>query len=224
MNNYTIAIDGHSACGKSTLAKALAEQLRYQYIDTGAMYRAVTLYFIRHHIDITNNEDISNALDKIDIRFDRNEHGAQITYLNNKPVSEEIRTIEVSDMVSEVAALSLVRKKLVHSQQEMGKYGGIVMDGRDIGTVVFPHAEFKFFVTASKEIRVQRRYEELTKKGIVVSKSIILKNLEKRDFIDSNRKDSPLRQADDAILLDNSEMNKKDQLEFVLQIINKMAS
>ncbi|MDA3882743.1 MAG: (d)CMP kinase [Bacteroidales bacterium] len=220
-----IAIDGHSSCGKSTIAKTLAKELDFLYVDTGAMYRAVTLYCIQHNLIDTNQvqeEDLRHHMSQISISFqqvENSEFSEQKTYLNGVCVEKEIRGIEVSNQVSVVSTLDFVRQKLVEMQREYAAKNNMVMDGRDIGTVVFPHADYKFFVTASVEVRAQRRYNELIAKGEQVSFEEISANIEKRDFIDSTRKESPLRQADDAIVLDNSAMTRKEQMEWILQRI-----
>ncbi len=212
-----IAIDGHSSCGKSTLAKSLAEKLDYTYIDTGAMYRAVTYYLLEHAIDFTNEADVIEVLPNIQISF-KNGH----TILNGQDIEADIRKMEVSNAVSPVSTLSSVRKKLVEQQREMANRGrGIVMDGRDIGTVVFPNARLKIFLTANTDIRAQRRYQELLQKGLNVNLSEIKENLTRRDKIDSNRKDSPLLQAKDAVLLDNSNLSREDQLHLVLDLVEQ---
>ena len=216
MKKITIAIDGHSSCGKSTMAKELARKVGYIYVDTGAMYRSVTLYALRHGLF---NADGSVKLDElkaemphIQISFQLNaETGRPDTYLNGERVEDLIRSLEVSSHVSPIAAVGFVREALVAQQQEMGKGGGVVMDGRDIGTVVFPNAELKIFVTASAEVRAQRRYDELQQKGMPADYQDILKNVQERDYIDSHREVSPLRQADDALLLDNSHMTIPEQ-------------
>ena len=214
-----IAIDGYSSCGKSTFAKLLAKKLAYAYIDTGAMYRAVTLFAIRNNLFINNKlqtEELGNRLGEIAIRFVRNEQtGANETFLNNENVEETIRTLEVSNKVSEVSSLRPVRERMVELQRNMAAGGGMVMDGRDIGTVVFPNADLKLFMTAQPEIRAQRRYDELKAKGQNVSFDEILENLSARDLADSTRTESPLRQADDAIVLDNSFMTPDEQLIWV---------
>ncbi len=217
MKKIIIAIDGHSACGKSTLARDLATQLGYAYIDTGAMYRAVTLYFLQNSIPLDNADAILDALDKIKIQFRRANHQNR-TILNEDDVENAIRDLEVSKMVSEVAALSAVRKDMVKQQQEMGLEKGIVMDGRDIGTVVFPKAELKLFLTANLDTRTERRLKELQEKGLEVDRLEIIENLRKRDYIDSTRADSPLRQAEDAVLIDNSNLTKEEQLEKALSL------
>ena len=215
-----IAIDGHSSCGKSTVAKQLAKQLGYIYLDSGAMYRAVTLFALRHQLagnGKVNEQALIDRLDEITIEFRLNETtGENETYLNGANVEEEIRQLPVASHVSPVATIREVREAMVQQQQAMGKNKGIVMDGRDIGTVVFPDAELKIFMTASPEVRAQRRYDELKAKGQTMSFEDILKNVEDRDRIDSGRKESPLKQADDALILDNSYLNREEQLEWAL--------
>ncbi len=213
-----IAIDGHSSCGKSTLAKELSKTLGYGYVDTGAMYRAITLYFIQHQVDITEAAAVTAALKKISITF-VNKNGKNRTILNNKDVEEEIRQMYVSEMVSPVATISSVRKAMVKQQQEMGQQKGIILDGRDIGTVVFPNAALKLFVTATIDTRAKRRYLELTQKGMSVKLEEVAGNLAERDQIDSNRADSPLKQADDAILIDNTNLSRVEQLAMVLALV-----
>jgi len=217
MKKINIAIDGHSSCGKSTLAKALAAKLHYLYIDSGAMYRAVTLYFLNKGTDINNAEAVKAHLEEITISF-KNHNGENRTLLNDADVSEEIRSMAINNFVSPVAAISSVRKKLVHQQQIIGSKKGVVMDGRDIGTVVFPDAEIKIFLTANIETRAQRRFDELRRKGNAVSLEEIKYNLAERDRIDSNRLDSPLKQAQDAILLDNSNLTPIEQCLFVYNL------
>ena len=213
-----IAIDGYSSCGKSTLAKAMAKKLEYVFIDTGAMYRAVALFFLRAGIDFDNTLDIAAALNKITLQFKYNPATLQSDmYLNEENVEQEIREMRVSQKVSEVAALALVRDFAVAQQQAMGESKGIVMDGRDIGTVVFPKAELKIFVTASPDIRVQRRFLELSAKSPAITVEEISKNLQHRDLIDTTREHSPLKQADDALVLDNSNMSREEQLTIALQ-------
>ena len=207
-DKYTIAIDGYSACGKSTLARALARRLGYRYIDTGAMYRAVTLYFQRHRIDPKDPDAVREAVPHLHIDFRPDDNHV---LLNNEDVEGEIRSLEVSQMVSPVAALSDVRRAMVELQRKMGRDGGVILDGRDIGTVVFPDADLKLFVTADQETRTDRRLSELISAGREVSREEVAENLRERDYIDSHREDSPLRQADDAILLDNTNLNL-DQL------------
>ena len=220
MKKITIAIDGHSSCGKSTMAKALAQKVGYVYVDTGAMYRSVTLYVLRHDLfredGSIKTEELETALKDIVIE-QKLVDGKTTTFLNGENVERDIRTLEVSNHVSPVAALPFVRTALVAQQQRMGENGGIVMDGRDIGTVVFPHAELKIFVTASAEVRAQRRYDELKEKGMAADYDDILKNVQERDYIDSHRDVSPLRQADDALLLDNSHLTIAEQDEWLMQ-------
>jgi cytidylate kinase len=213
-----IAIDGFSSCGKSTLAKAMAKNLQYVFIDTGAMYRAVALFFLRAGIDFDNTTDIAAALNKITLQFKYNPASLQSDmYLNEENVEQEIREMRVSQKVSEVAAIALVRDFAVAQQQAMGESKGIVMDGRDIGTVVFPKAELKIFVTASPDIRVQRRFLELSAKNAAITVAEISENLQHRDLIDTTREHSPLKQADDALILDNSNMTREAQLDIALQ-------
>lgn len=220
MKKITIAIDGYSSCGKSTMAKDLARSIGYVYIDTGAMYRAVTLYAMRHGIIHSGSIDadrLQAEMGNINISFKLNtETGMPDTYLNGELVEREIRTLEVSNNVSPIATLAFVRTAMVCQQQAMGKEKGIVMDGRDIGTTVFPDAELKIFVTASPEVRAQRRYDELKSKGMPAEYNDILANVKERDYIDSHREVSPLRQAEDAIVLDNSHMTIPEQKEWLL--------
>ncbi|RBW60310.1 (d)CMP kinase [Tenacibaculum sp. E3R01] len=220
----TIAIDGFSSTGKSTIAKQLAKQLGYIYVDTGAMYRAVTLYAMQqNYISEThfNTDDLISDLSNISLSFSFNEEmGFAEMFLNKKNVEKEIRTLEVSKLVSKISTISEVRKKLVSEQQEMGKNKGIVMDGRDIGTVVFPNAELKLFMTASADKRAKRRYKELIDRGDKVNYEEILQNVEERDRIDSTREDSPLILADDAIEFDNSNMGLKDQFNRIMSLVN----
>ena len=219
MKKITIAIDGYSSCGKSTMAKDLAREVGYIYIDSGAMYRAVTLYCLENGLftnESIDTERLESAMPDIRISFELNpETQRPMTFLNGKNVEDRIRTMEVSNRVSPVAALPFVRKALVELQQEMGRAKGIVMDGRDIGTAVFPDAELKIFVTASAEIRAQRRYDELKAKGQEASFEEILTNVKERDYIDQNREVSPLRQAEDALLLDNSNMTIEEQKQWL---------
>jgi cytidylate kinase len=219
----TVAIDGYSSCGKSTLAKQLAAALNYSYVDTGAMYRAVTLYFIRNQIDLFHPEQVVNALGNISIDFRINpKTQQQETYLNGENIESEIRVNpRVASVVSDVSAISEVRRFLVKQQQHMGNLKGIVMDGRDIGTVVFPDAELKLFVTADPMVRAKRRFDELVEKGQATTIEEVLANLEKRDHIDSNRADSPLLQAADAIVLDNSNLTREEQFEWVMKLVNQ---
>lgn len=220
MKKIVIALDGHSSSGKSTMAKDLAREIGYTYIDTGAMYRAVTLYSLQHHFcegNLVNEEALEKALDNIRITFRLNpETGRPDTYLNGVNVEKEIRSIEVAGWVSAIASLGCVREALVAKQQAMGKEKGIVMDGRDIGTVVFPDAELKIFVTASPEVRAQRRVDELKAKGEDISYESVLESVKRRDHIDSTRAISPLRQADDALVLDNSNMSIEEQKAWLL--------
>ena len=217
MKKIIITLDGYSSCGKSTLAKQMAAHLNYVFIDSGAMYRAITLYFIRHGIDVTNSDAVIEALKHIHLAFILNEQtGRADMYLNDENVEEEIRGLEVSNQVSQVAALEPVRIFSVAQQQLMGTQKGIVMDGRDIGTAVFPEAELKIFVTASPEVRLERRYQELVAKDAAITKAEIKANLEMRDHIDSTREFSPLKQAHDALVLDNSSLTREAQLELAL--------
>jgi len=225
MKKITIAIDGFSSTGKSTLAKQLAATLGYVYVDTGAMYRAVAYFAMQHNLVSETHLDKAGLiaqLPNINLRFQFNPAlGFAEMYLNNENIETQIRTIEVSRMVSKVAEVSEVRAKLVEQQQEMGKDKGIVMDGRDIGTVVFPDAELKLFMTASSRTRAQRRFDELVEKGQHVTFEEVLQNVEERDYIDTHREDSPLVKADDAIEIDNSSLNKKEQFELVLSLVKE---
>ena len=212
-----ITIDGWSSCGKSTLARQMAKELGYTYIDSGAMYRAITLYFLRNHIDWTEHHQVEEALKKITLEFRSNhKSGLSEMYLNGENVEYVIRDLVVAEKVSDVAAIREVREFAVHQQQMMGKKKGIVMDGRDIGTVVFPHAELKIFMTADNTIRVARRFKELYDKNPNITIEEVKSNLEMRDYIDSHREVSPLRKAEDAIELDNSHITMKGQLEMGL--------
>lgn len=213
--NFIIAIDGFSSCGKSTVAKALAKNLNFVFVDSGAMYRAVTVYFLRNNIDLNNTAQVEEALANIHIDFIPNTEKTQIL-LNGEDVSDEIRQMHVSDNVSEVSAIKAVRTAMVAQQQQLGKVKNIVMDGRDIGTTVFPDADLKIFMTASQEVRAARRYAELTANGEGVTIEEVKANLAHRDHIDSTREESPLRQAEDAIILDNSNLCQEEQLAFVL--------
>ncbi len=225
MKKITIAIDGHSSCGKSTMAKDLARRIGYVYIDTGAMYRAVTLFAMRHNLIANGQVDaakLQEEMGNIHISLRLNpETQRPDTYLNGECVEREIRTMEVSRHVSLIAALPFVRSAMVEMQREMGKEKGVVMDGRDIGTVVFPHAELKIFVTASAEVRAQRRYDELTAKGEKCDYEEILENVKERDHIDSTRETSPLRQAEDAIVLDNTHMTIPEQENWLMEEYKK---
>ena len=223
-----IAIDGFSSCGKSTMAKDLAREIGYIYVDTGAMYRSVTLYALRHGMFRADGSIDTGALEaampEIRITFKLNkETGRPDTYLNGELVEKDIRTMEVSSKVSPIAALPFVRKALVEQQQMMGREKGIVMDGRDIGTAVFPDAELKVFVTASAEVRAQRRYDELKAKAMEADYASILKNVEERDYIDSHREVSPLRKADDAVELDNSHMTIAEQKQWLREKFEERA-
>jgi len=218
-----IAIDGYSSCGKSTITKRIAEKLDYIYIDTGAMYRAVTLYMINHNVDLHDLASVKKALDQITINFAKQDNKL-LVQLNGAFVEDEIRTLKVSSSVSEVAAISMVRKFLVTQQQQIASQKGVVMDGRDIGTVVMPDAEVKFFITADKLVRVQRRYDELIANGKTVTKQEVQHNLEHRDYIDSHRKDSPLSKAKDAILFDNTNLTREEQFEKAMELIEKKRS
>lgn len=229
MKKIIIAIDGFSSCGKSTMAKDLAKEIGYIYIDSGAMYRAVTLYCLEHSLfnadGSIRESELKSRMKDIRITFRLNpETQLPMTFLNGTNVEERIRTLDVSSRVSPVAALGFVRQAMVEQQQAMGKEKGIVMDGRDIGTAVFPQAELKIFVTASARIRAQRRYDELKAKGQDVSFEDILKNVEERDRIDQTREISPLRKADDAILLDNSRMTVNEQKEWLKERFNEAAN
>lgn len=228
MRKITIAIDGHSSCGKSTMAKDLAKAIGYIYVDTGAMYRAVTLYALNQELwdenGVLDTERLESMIPEIEIGFCLNEEtGKPDTYLNGVCVESEIRGMEVSGKVSEIAALPFVREALVAQQQRMGASKGVVMDGRDIGTVVFPDAELKVFVTASPEVRAQRRYDELLRKGTPADYEEVLLNVKERDYADSHREVSPLRQAEDAILLDNSNMTIPEQNAWLLAEYQRVA-
>lgn len=219
MKKIIIAIDGYSACGKSTTAKLVANRLQYIYIDSGAMYRAVTLYFCQNYITLSDPHAVTQALSNIHINFVYNPHNQQNeTHLNGLNVEEEIRKMYISEKVSEVSAVAEVRKAMVHQQQKMGKKRGVVMDGRDIGTCVFPDAELKIFMTADILVRAQRRQEELLEKQETVDFNDIIKNLQMRDHLDTTRSQSPLRKAEDAYLLDNTYMTVEEQIDFVTNL------
>lgn len=219
MKKIIITIDGWSSCGKSTLAKQLAKELGYIYIDSGAMYRAITLYFLRNHIDWTDDAEVNAALTDIILEFKFNTKSQQSEiFLNGENVEYVIRDLIIAEKVSDVAAIALVRTFAVAQQQKMGEHKGIVMDGRDIGTTVFPDAELKFFMTADIAVRVERRYMEMFEKNPNISIDDVKANLEMRDYIDSNREISPLRKAADAIELDNTNLTIDEQLEMALQI------
>ena len=214
MKKIIITIDGWSSCGKSTLARQLARELHYVYIDSGAMYRAITLYFLRHHVDWTIPAAVEEALKHIKLEFVTNHKNGQTEmWLNGENVEYVIRDLVIAEKVSDVAAVRSVREFAVAKQQEMGKNKGIVMDGRDIGTTVFPHAELKIFMTADEKVRVQRRFKELYEKNPNITLEEVKQNLAHRDYIDSHREVSPLRQAGDAIVLDNSHLTMKQQLD-----------
>ena len=221
-----IAIDGHSSCGKSTMAKSIAQELRYNYIDSGAMYRVVTLYALRNGLinnGVPDTEKLIAELKNIKITFKWDEiSGKNTTFLNGENVEEEIRRLEVSENVSPISTIAEVRHEMVKQQRENSKNKGIVMDGRDIGTVVFPDAELKIFMTASPEIRAQRRFLELKEKGQEVDFESILQNVEGRDEIDSNREVSPLKRAEDALILDNSCLSREDQLKWTLDKVKEI--
>lgn len=226
MKKITIAIDGHSSCGKSTMAKELARKLGYIYVDTGAMYRTVTLYAMRNNLFTSDGEvkvdELQKKMSDIKVSFCLNkETGKPDACLNDEVVETIIRSIEVSNHVSKIAAIPFVREAMVDQQRRMGAEKGIVMDGRDIGTTVFPDAELKIFVTASAQVRAQRRFDELQQKGMPADFEDILKNVEERDYLDSHREVSPLRQAEDAILLDNSNMTIPEQNEWLMQQVEK---
>lgn len=220
-----ITIDGFSSCGKSTLAKQLAKRLNYTYIDSGAMYRAITLYFLRNNVDLAKEREIRDALKNITLEFVVNEtSGSSEIYLNEENVEYIIRDIVIAEKVSDVAALKDVRTFAVAEQQKMGIHKGIVMDGRDIGTTVFPNAEIKIFMVADEAVRVERRYAEMFDKNPNVTLDEIKSNIAMRDYIDSNRKISPLRKADDAIELDNTHLTPKEQLDFALKLVKNIGA
>ncbi len=220
MSKIIVAVDGFSSCGKSTTAKGVAARFGYSYIDTGAMYRAVTLYFVQNHVSLTNPKEIQKALENIKVDFHRNpENGLNETYLNGLNVEDEIRKLYIANRVSEVSAISEVRRAMVAQQQRMGRGRGVVLDGRDVGTVVFPNAELKVFMTADPTIRAERRQIELLAKGEMLNVSEILKNINHRDQIDTTRTDSPLRQAEDAILIDTTGMTLDGQIQLLSEMI-----
>lgn len=217
-----IAVDGYSSCGKSTFAKAIARELDYLYIDSGAMYRAVTLFAMRNSYinrDKMQTKKLIDSLDSFNIDFRKNDSGQNETYLNGENIEEEIRGVEVSESVSNISTIKEVRSKLVLLQRSLAKDKGVVMDGRDIGTTVFPDADLKIFMTAEPEIRAKRRYDELVAKGLTVEFHEIMKNIKERDILDSSRKESPLRKADDAIVLDNSHMTPEEQMVWFRDLI-----
>lgn len=221
MKQLVIAIDGYSSCGKSTTAKAVANLLHYAYVDTGAMYRAVTLYLLEQHIAFDDLPRIEQALQEIDITFRRNRHtGRNELFLNGVNHEDDIRQMRISNSVSEVSVIPMVRHAMVAQQQQMGRKRGVVMDGRDIGTTVFPDAEVKIFMTAEVELRARRRQEELAEKGEMVPLEAIIENLRKRDYLDTTRTESPLRRAPDAVLLDTTHITITEQVDFVLDRVS----
>lgn len=220
-SNIVVAIDGYSSCGKSTLAKALAKKLHFIYVDSGAMYRAVALYFIRNNVDLNDHDQVVNALEHIHLNFHSRDYQTHIT-LNDEEVSAEIRQMPVSDKVSAVAAIREVRQEMVRQQQRMGKSKNIVMDGRDIGTVVFPNAQVKLFMTADPKIRAERRYKELLPTNPDMTLEEVFENLAHRDYADTTREESPLIRADDAIILDNTDLTPEEQLEFALDLVKPL--
>lgn len=228
MKDIIIAIDGYSSCGKSTLAKALAKELQYVYIDTGAMYRAVALYFLRN--DIMKNgevmlDKVENALDNITLNFQyNNQINKAETILNGVNVEQEIRGLEVSENVSKVSRIKSVRAKMVELQQKMGQQKRIVMDGRDIGTVVFPDAELKLFMTADEDVRAQRRFKELQEKGENITIDQVKKNIASRDFADTTREENPLKQANDAVVIDNTNITPQEQFDLVMKLVKERVS
>ncbi len=220
-NNIVIAIDGYSSCGKSTLAKALAQKLHFIYIDSGAMYRAVTLYFLRERVNLHDNNAIAQALKNIHLNFNSRDYQSHIT-LNDEEVSEEIRQMPVSDNVSAVAAIKEVRHEMVRQQQRMGRSKNIVMDGRDIGTTVFPDAQLKIFMTADPKVRAERRYKELSLKNPGITLEDVFENIAHRDYQDTTREESPLVRAKDAIILDNTNLSPDEQLQFALDKLSDL--
>ena len=221
MNKIIVAIDGYSSCGKSTIAKALAKYAGYMYVDTGAMYRAVALYMMQQ--GASDNQQIISLLDQVNIRFELQSDGSQHTMLNGTDVEAKIRTLEVGNKASQVSQIREVRQFLVAQQQDMGKQKGIVMDGRDIGTVVFPNAELKLFLTASPEVRAQRRFDELKAKGDTPDFAEVLADVNSRDYRDTHRAESPLRQAEDAVVVDNSQMTPEQQMQVIIALFNQYA-
>ena len=220
-NNIIVAIDGYSSCGKSTLAKALAKKLHYIYVDSGAMYRAVALYFLRNDIDVHDHARIEEALKDIHLNFHSRDYETHIT-LNGEEVSEEIRQMPVSEKVSEVSALKEVRREMVKQQQRMGQSKNIVMDGRDIGTAVFPQATVKIFMTADPKVRAERRFKEISQKNPDITLEEVFENLAHRDYADTTREESPLIRAADAIILDNTNLTPEEQLQFALNKVEKL--
>lgn len=221
MNKIIVAIDGYSSCGKSTIAKALAKYAGYMYVDTGAMYRAVALYMMQQ--GASENRQIISLLDQVNIRFELQPDGSQHTMLNGTDVEAKIRTLEVGNRASQVSQIREVRQFLVAQQQDMGKQKGIVMDGRDIGTIVFPNAELKLFLTASPEVRAQRRFDELKAKGDTPDFAEVLADVNSRDYRDTHRAESPLRQAEDAVVVDNSQMTREQQMQVIIALFNQYA-
>lgn len=221
MKKIIVAIDGYSSCGKSTIAKALAKYAGYMYVDTGAMYRATALYLMRHQA--SDNQQIISLLPEVSVRFELQPDGSQHTILNGEDVESKIRTLEVGNMASQVSQIREVRQFLVAQQQAMGTEKGIVMDGRDIGTVVFPAAELKLFLTASPEVRAQRRFDELTAKGEHPQYADVLADVNDRDYRDTHRAESPLRQAEDAVVVDNSHLTREEQMQVVIDLFNRKA-
>lgn len=217
-----VAIDGYSSCGKSTLAKSLAKHLEFAYVDSGAMYRAVTYYFLKHDVAISSESEVEQALNRIRIDFVLID-GKNACLLNGQNVEVEIRSMKISNSVSEVAAIGIVREKLVLIQRAIAETKSVVMDGRDIGTVVFPNAEIKFFITADQQVRTKRRYEELIDSGKIVTMREVQQNLEHRDHIDTTREISPLRKAEDAVVIDNTYLTREEQLEVALSYISKLS-
>lgn len=225
-NKIIVAIDGFSSCGKSTMAKTLAKNVGYIYVDTGAMYRAVSLFAIQNgwmDDNTIDEESLKKHIDKIKISFKTNQEGKQETFLNDENVESQIRTLEVANGASRVSTLGFVRRELVHQQQQMGVEKGIVMDGRDIGTVVFPNAELKVYLTATPEVRAQRRFDELSSKGEKINFNDVLANVKERDERDQNRTESPLRRADDAVEIDNSNLSLQQQQEILQTLFNERA-
>jgi CMP/dCMP kinase len=218
LNKIVIAIDGYSACGKSTTAREVAKILGYRYIDSGAMYRAVTLYFLEHHVALTNPKEINKALHQISISFKINTKNSTETFLNGLCVEQEIREMQVSDNVSPVSAIREVREAMVAQQRKLGKEKGIVMDGRDIGTVVFPKAELKLFMTAEIMVRAYRRQQELLEQDILINLDDVVANIKKRDRIDTTRTESPLRQAEDALVIDTTHITIDEQVDEVIRL------
>jgi cytidylate kinase len=219
--NFVVAIDGYSSCGKSTLAKALAKKLNFIYVDSGSMYRAVTLYFLRNNIDINDSKQVDEALKNIHLNFNSRDYETHIM-LNNEEVSNEIRQMPVSKNVSAVSAIKQVRSEMVKQQQRMGRSKNIVMDGRDIGTAVFKDAQLKLFMTADPKIRAERRYKELKEKGEEITLHDVFENIADRDYQDTTRAESPLVRAEDAVILDNTNLTPDQQLNFALEKVNAL--